>query len=273
MGGADQRQKIGMRPMGHRAAPFEESGGADQEGTDADRGHGYFARAPSRRMKSMVSTSASASATPAPPDTQIRSSGGLSAKAAGRQNAKTTVAHDGLQRLRQDVDFRIRKPAGRIDRRRRAETAQDLERAGEVELGDSREEVTKPMLKSGMPPPLMDPEPCSAISPNSASSCQGHADEVGMRGRGPWKDDRVWGLFGGDARRFVALQIGVRIVHQRAFRQRIPKRPQLASGSGCGRSPAAPSSRPRRNPAPPAGRQQATDLGHGTWRGPRTRRA
>ena len=100
----------------------------------------YRAPAPWRRMKSTVSPSARASATPAPPGTQTRSSGGALVEGAGRHDAETTVARHRLHRPGEDVDRRLRKPAGNRDRRRRPEPAQHFERPGEVELRDPGED-------------------------------------------------------------------------------------------------------------------------------------
>src|SRR4029077_8337960 len=57
-------------------------------------------------------------------------------KGAGRHDPEAAVARDRRHGLRNNVSSRFREPARNRDRRRRSETAQYFERAGEIELGD-----------------------------------------------------------------------------------------------------------------------------------------
>ena len=100
----------------------------------------YSARPPSRRMKSTVSTSARASTTPAPPGTQIRSSGGQFSNVQVGRMPRPRSLETGCMVFATTWVLDLRERAGNGDRGRRSKPAQDFKRTGEVELCDSRED-------------------------------------------------------------------------------------------------------------------------------------
>ena len=137
--GADEGQEVDVGPMRRCPATLEKPGGAEKKGARAHGGHVSRARPLAANEVDRLAIGegvGDARAAGHADEIERRSA----VEGAGRHDAETTVARHRLHRPGEDVDRRLRKPAGNRDRRRRPEPAQHFERAGEVELRDPGED-------------------------------------------------------------------------------------------------------------------------------------
>jgi hypothetical protein len=127
MRGTDQRQQVGVGPVCCRAAALEHTGGAEDEGAGADRGHVACTRGrlPDERDRFRIRHGLQ-DAGAAGHANQMERRTGLEGR--GRHEPEPTIARHRIERFRDDMRLRA------------GQTAEHLQRPGEVELGQIRKD-------------------------------------------------------------------------------------------------------------------------------------
>ncbi|BCG96921.1 hypothetical protein MesoLj131a_57850 [Mesorhizobium sp. 131-2-1] len=151
--GADQGQQVDIGPMRGGPTSLQQSGRTKKKSAHANRGHILCAPTLTpNELDSLDVCEGLYDARTTGYANQVERRTVL--ESTGRQDAEAAIAHNWEDGFCDNVDFGFGKFAGRRERRRRSQPAQDFKWASEVELCDSREDHEADVEFSHARPPL-----------------------------------------------------------------------------------------------------------------------